>query len=181
MYEVVVEKSETFKKALARKKNRNHEELLAQAIKDVQDLPDWTVEEKLAFQGELSGSIDLGLICTPEIERFLRENDVDSLENWESENQTYWAVVQSAAVVQARTGRKYLKMVLMGSDGSTHTCNVWSYGGSLDEKEKIKQHSVIISAFQKNDFGLSTNLRRVYRVKEDKQDAEVQAFNDYEG
>ena len=181
MYEVLVEKGDTFKKALARKKNRNNEELLAQAIKDVQILADWTTEEKLKFQAELSGSIDLGLICTPEIETFLAKNQVDAIETWESENQNYWAIVQSAAVVTAKTGRKYLKMSLMGSDGSVHTCNVWAYGNTMEENEKIQKHSIIIAPFQKNDFGLSTNLRRVYRVKEDKEDKTTKAINDYEG
>lgn len=180
MYEVVVEQGDTFKKALARKKNRNHEELLKQAIADVQNLPDWTTEEKLKFQAELSGSIDLGLICTPDIELFLAKNDVDSIENWESENQSYWAIVNNSSIAITKTGKKYLKLSLMGSDGSIHTCNVWAFGNTMQENEKIQKHSIIIAPFQKNDFGLSTNLRRVYRVKADSAENMTKAVNDYE-
>jgi len=168
MYEVVVEKGDQIKKALARKKNRNHEELLKQFIEEAQILPDWTSEEKLGFQAELSGSIDLSLICTPGIDNFLQKNDIEPIERWESENSAYWAIVQNATFAFTRAGKKYMKLALMGSDGSSHTCNIWSYGGSLEENEKVQKNSIITASFQKNDFGLSTNLRKVYRVKEQK-------------
>lgn len=168
MYEVLVENGDQIKKALARKKNRNHEELLKQFIADAQKLEDWTPDEKLKFQAEISGSIDLGLICTPEIEAFLMKNDIEPIERWESERSSYWAIVQNTTVAQTRTGKKYLKLALMGSDGSAHTCNIWAYGGSFEENQKVAKNSIITSVFQKNDFGLSTKLQKVYKVVKDK-------------
>lgn len=167
MYEVLVEKADLLKKAVGRKKNQNHEELLKEYIAEVQSMPDWTTEEKLQFQAELSGTIDLSLICTPEIENFLLSNGIDSIERWESDLSAYWGIVQSAAVVTSKggTGRKYLKLTLMGSDGSTHSCNVWNYTGSWDETQKVAKNNIIAGVFQKNEFGLSTSLKKVYQVK----------------
>jgi DNA-directed DNA polymerase III PolC len=167
MYEVMVEKGDQIKKALARKKNRNHEELLKQFIEEVQTLPDWTPEEKLRFQLELGGSVDLSLIMTPGIEQFLNDNDISPIELWESENSAYWAIVQNCTLATARTGRKYMKVALMGSNGSTHMCSIWSYGGSAEENEKLQKNTVITSVFQKNEYGLSTNIRKIYKVRED--------------
>lgn len=181
MYEVLVERGDLLKKACARKKNRNHEELLKQYIEEVQSLPDWTTEEKLKFQAELSGSIDLSLICTPEIEAFLAKNGIEPIEQWESENSPYWAIVQKSEIATTKAaGKKYLKLSLMGMDGSVHQCNVWSYGGTLEENEKIQKNSIIVGVFQSNNFGLSTNLRKVYRIrKEDGSSKKMKLGNDY--
>lgn len=167
MHEVLIDKGDQIKKALARKKNRNHKELLEQFIQEAQTVEDWTSEEKLKNQMELSGSFDIGLICTPQIEEFLLKNKIEPIEAWENDQTAYWAIVQSSTVAQTRTGKKYLRLGLMGSDGSVHVCNVWSFGGSAEEIAKVQKNSIITSVFQKNDFGLSTNLRRVYKVKED--------------
>lgn len=167
MHDVLIEKSDQIKKALSRKKNRNHEELLKQFIEEAQTIEDWTTDEKIKFQSELSGSIDVGLICTPEIEAFLIKNQIQPIEQWEDDKTPYWAIVQSSTIAATRAGKKYLKISLMGSDGSAHVCNVWSFGGSQDELAKVQKNSIITAPFQKNDFGLSTQLRRVYRIKED--------------
>lgn len=168
MYEVIVEKGEQLKKALQRKKNRNHEELLRQFISEVQSLPDWTIDEKLKFQAEISGSVDLSIICTPKIEKFLIEADIDPIERWESDLSAYWGIVQNFSVAQTKTGKKFIKLTLMGSDGSVHTCNVWNYTGSSQEKEKFQKNAIITAVFQKNDYGLSTNIKNIYRIYEDK-------------
>lgn len=168
VHEVLVDKSDQIKKALARKKNRNHEELLKQFIEEAQVLEDWTTDEKIQFQAEFSGSIDITLICTPQIEAFLQKNEIQPIETWEDDQTIYWAVVQSCTVAETRkTGKKYLKLGLMGSDGSSHVCNVWNFSNSKEEIAKVQKNSVITSVFQKNDFGLSCQLRRLYRVKED--------------
>ncbi len=169
LYEVLVEKSDQLKRAIARKKNRNHEELLKQFIQEAQTITDWTSDEKMKFQMELSGSIDMQLICTPEIENFLFKNNISPIQEWEDAQTGYWAIVQSANVAQTKTGKKYLRMTLMGSDGSSHSCMVWSFGGTKDELDKVEKNAIIVSMFQKDDnYGnFTTQLRRVYRVKED--------------
>ena len=164
MYEVL-EKSDQIKKALSRKKNRNHEELLNQFIEEAKDLPDWTPDEKLQFQAEISGAVDLGLICTPEVEQFLNKHDIDPIERWESEMSSYWAIVQGSSVALASTGKKYLKLSLMGSDGSSHKCNIWSFGNTREDNEKIQKNNIVAGTFKRNDYGMSTDLRKIYRVR----------------
>lgn len=166
MHEVLIEKSDAIKKALARKKNRNHEELLKQFIEEVQSMEDWTADEKIKNQAELSGSIDIGLICTPKIEAFLLKNQIEPIEQWETDQVAYWAVVQNSTVAATKKGKKYLRLSLMGSDGSAHQCNIWSFAGTDAEIVKVQKNSVITAVFKRNDFGLSTDLRRVYRVKD---------------
>lgn len=167
MHEVLVEKSDLLKKAISRKKNRNYEELLKQFIEEVQNIPDWTTDEKTQNQFMLSGSVDLGLICTPEIENFLVSNEIDPIERYESDLSNYWAIVQTSEVVTAKTGRKYLKLGLLGSDASLHKVNVWNYMGSKDEQEKLKKNSIIVATFRKDDYGMSTNMKKIYRIRED--------------
>lgn len=163
MYEVLVERGDQLKKAISRKKNRNHKELLTQFIQEVQSMPDWTVEEKIKFQLELAGSIDKRLILTPDVETFLVENNVEPLENWESEYPSYWAILRSVAKAKTKSGKTYLKLKLMGSNGTEFPCNVWNFNDKLHEVPEA--NTIIISSFQRNDFGLSTGIKKILKVK----------------
>lgn len=166
LYEVIIENGDQLKKAISRKKNRNHEELLQELINKVQDMEDWTKEEKIKSQIELSGSFDLSLVCTPNIEKFLLDNQVDSIESWEDETLPYWGIIQGVEVVMTKTGKPYLKINLIAIDGSIHPLKVWGYKGTIDDKAKVEKYSVVVGSFKKDKFGTSTNINKLYRLRE---------------
>ncbi len=163
MYEVLVERADQLKRAVSRKKNRNHKELLAQFIQEVQTMDDWTVAEKLKNQLELAGSVDRSLIVTPDIEAFLTEHDIQPIELYDNDQTNYWAIVSGVSEALTKTKKKYLKLKLMSFNGMEFSCNIWNYNpatGTLPEK-----NSVIIASFKKNDFGMSTEMRKLLKVK----------------
>lgn len=167
LYEVVVVNGEQIKKALARKKNRNHKELLAQFIEEAQKLEDWTTDEKLQFRLLLSGSLDRSLIMTPEIEAFLEENNIQGIETWENPDQNYWAIVSSAVISKTSTGKTYLKMKLMGSGGAEFACSVWNFKPLREQPPGVNK--VIVGSFKKDNYGLSAFLKNIM-VLETKSD-----------
>jgi len=158
LYDVVVVKGEQIKKALARKRNRNHKELLAQFIEEAQKIEDWSLEEKLKFRLELSGSVDKSLILTPQIEEFLIENQIAPVETWENEETNYWGIITSVVIAETRNKKKYLKMKIMGSTGTEFLCSLWSIPRADKMPEKNK---VIIASYTKSNYGLSTHQNKM--------------------
>ena len=158
LYDTVVVKGEQIKRALSRKKNRNHKELLAQFIEEAQKIEDWSLEEKLKFRLELSGSVDKSLILTPQIEEFLIENNIEPIEVWANEETNYWGIITSVVIAETRTKKKYLKMKIMGSLGVEFACSLWS----VPKADKMPQkNKVIIASFTKNNYGLSTQQNKM--------------------
>jgi len=163
LYYVLVEKGDDLKKAAARKKNKNHKALLTQFIQEAQSLEDWTQDEKKANQLELSGSVDRKLIVTPEIEEFLTRNKIPSIDSWQADGQVVWATVNEIQVAETRGGKKYLKLKLAGEVGTVYSCNVWNY--VEDPQKRLAKNVIITAPFQKNDYGFSTTVKKMYLVK----------------
>lgn len=153
MYEVLVERSDELKRACARKKNRNHRELLQEMINEVQEMEDWTLAEKVADSVKLTGSVDINLIVTPDVRKFFKEEGIDSIDDWCDKSYYTWAVVQSAKVATTKTGKKYLRARVYGETGGTTNCFMWSFKEGKDVV--IPDNTLVFAKFDKSDFGIS--------------------------
>lgn len=163
MHSVLFDKSDELKKAISRKKNRNHKELLQQYITEVQGMEDWTRQERLKIKKEIAGMDDMSLIVTPEMREFILENDIDPIENWNSKDSIYWAIVISTTVAVTKTEKQYLKIRLKSENGSEIFCNIWNYKAS---ENNLNPNDVVVGSFDKNNFGLSTFLSKIYKLNQ---------------
>ena len=126
---------------------------LTQSIQEAQTLEDWTLAEKIEFSKELAGSVDLGLIVTPEIRDYLQSQNIHSVDNLVGENQLVWAVVRNSTAAKTKTGKNYLKMSLVAEAGMDYKIFCWNYNPAKDKP--LPDNSLIVGKFKQSDFGLS--------------------------
>lgn len=153
MNEVLVEQGDDLKRIISLKKNRNHKERLAELIQEVQTMDDWELSEKVEFSKSLTGSVDLGLIVTPEIRAFFNKNNITSIEDWTSKEEYTWAIVSSAKIATTKTKKKYLRASIYGESGATFNCFMWSFREGKDKI--IPSNTLVLCKFDKSDFGYS--------------------------
>jgi len=158
LYYVLVENGDKLKRAIA-KKTQTHKEELANLIEEAQELPDWSIPEKVSFSKELAGSVDINLIITPQIRKYLNREGIGSIDNWQSEKDFYWAIVSSCKVTSTKKGRKYLRISLYGDSCITQNCFIWNFREGFDMP--VPESTLILANFKKDKFGLSTLFNRM--------------------
>jgi DNA polymerase-3 subunit alpha len=159
LHHVLVDNADLLKRAISRKK-QTHKEVLAALIEEAQELPDWTMAEKVKFSKDLAGSVDLDLIVTPELRKYLAKEGIYSIDKWTNEKDPCWAVVDSCTVAATKkTGKKFLRIRLYGESGATQTCFIWSYREGYDLV--IPSNTLVIANFKKSNFGFSTYLSKL--------------------
>ena len=159
MHEVLVDRADLLKRSAGRKRKRDHRELLAQFIEEVQDLPDWPLKEKIEASKSLSGSVDITLIVTPDIEMYLNKAGIVSIDERRTEKDMCWGVVSKARLAKTARGKSYVRASIYGEAGTESSCNMWGFRDSKDVL--IPPNTLIIAPFQKNNFGLSCQFRNV--------------------
>lgn len=146
LHHVLVDNADAIKRASARKKNKNHLEVLENLITEAQSLPDWTLREKIDFSGELTGSVDQSLVMTNEIQMFLRKNGIDSIDEWESNRSYTWAVVTGCSQARTKAGKPYLKLTVYGTSGENKLVYCWDYNTKKGDS-LIKDYTLIMAKF----------------------------------
>lgn len=166
MHYVLVDKADELKKATNRKKNKNHRELLKQFIEESKTISDWSRQEKLAFKKEIAGMRDMDLVVTPEMKKFIEENTIEPLNVWSEKDKVYWAIIRSVEIkgTQKNPEKKYLKIKLGCEDGTDVYCNIWNF--KIGTNHKLNENDVVVGSFDKNNFGFSTFLSKIYKLNQ---------------
>lgn len=152
LHNVVVENNDKLKRAISKKK-KDHKELLEKLINDSQSIEDWTSEEKITFNQELAGSVDIGLIVSEEVAEYFKKVGIQSIDKWDNEHELYWAVVDTCKIATTSFGKKYCRINLYGESMTKMLCSIWNYN---DKKDKILPPNMLfIAKFKKNNYGLS--------------------------
>lgn len=162
-YYVLVEHNDALKRAVSKKK-KTHKEDLARYIEEARKLPDWTLEEKVVFSKELSGTVDINLIVTPEISKYFDANNIKSIDEREDDDQWVWCIVKSCQVAQTKKGKSYMKMRVYGASGTDCTVFCWNYKAGKDKL--IPENALILGRFKGSDFGLSVFFNSIEVVTE---------------
>jgi DNA polymerase III alpha subunit len=159
LHHVVVDSAETLKRAISRKKNKNHKEVLESLISEAKTITDWSSSEKMEFAKELLGSIETGMIVTPEVRQFFEESDIKSIDDIENQKTIYWAIAQECKFATTKTGKKYCRLKLLGDSGVSYLCFVWNFIPGKDVP--FPDNSLIVGSFKKSDFGLSASFGKL--------------------
>jgi DNA polymerase-3 subunit alpha len=164
LHYVLVDHADDLKRAVSRKKSKNHKELLESLIKDSQQIEDWNQQEKVDFSKELIGLVDSELIITPEVRQYLDTVNIESIDNWEVDGVLYWAIVDKSSIGQTKKGKKFGKMILKGDSAETYPCFIWNINPELQPLPN--SNTLIIGKFKKTDFGLSTFYNAIQSLTE---------------
>ncbi len=154
LHYILVDKHDEIKRAASRKKPPQPRELIWRYAIESEGMEDWSLEEKIKNSEELSGSVDINLVVTPDVKEYLEKQDIGSIDEWKYDKQRLWAVVKDSRVATTRNGKKYLRMKVYGESGTEQNCFVWGY--KPDKDTNIYKHTLILSKFNKSDFGLQT-------------------------
>jgi DNA polymerase III subunit alpha len=170
IHTVLVDHFDELKRTASRKKNNDVRGRITQLIEEVKGLEDWTTEEKMDFSKELSGSVDLDLILTPELTNFLGKNKIKPLDQFEEEGDFYWAIITGEQVRPTKAGKPYLRVKCSGESGSDIWFNIWGYKPKPVVNgvpgQEFKLYTVVVGRWKKNDFGFSTFLGSLRKVEE---------------
>lgn len=153
LYHVLVDRSDELKRAVSKKK-KTHIADLAKYVEEAKQLPDWTLEEKVVFSKELSGTVDLGLIVTPEISNYFASKSIKSVDDREDDDQWVWCIVKTCVLAKTKAGKPYMKMRVYGESGTDKSVFCWNFKPEKDTL--IPENALIIGRFKGSDFGLST-------------------------
>lgn len=160
MYHVLVDNGDAIKRSCGRKKNRDYKEVLEKLVEESQSIADWTLREKIEFSKEITGSVDISLVITPDISEFLAKQRIKSIDDWEHENEMMWAVVVSSAPTKTKLGKDYLKATIHGASGESHTLYCWGFNKAKGD-QVIPPHTMVLGQFEKSDFGFSCFYSRL--------------------
>lgn len=163
MHAVLIDNLDKLKRVAARKKDNDVAEHFKNILAEVRALkmPDWTRQEKIAFQKELAGSIDFDLLISPKVMEELGILGYESIDNW-TEKGNYWGIVSSGTVSTTKTGKKFLKLKLYAEESKETNCFVWNWKDS--NKLNLVDGDVVIGVFDKSDFGLSTFDGKIFKL-----------------
>lgn len=163
MHYILVDNNDLLKKATSNKK-KNVREILNELIDQTKNIPDWTIEEKLNFSKELSGSIDLNIIITPELSKYFKDHNIKSIDEREY-GQIIWCIAKKSSIAQTKTNKTYLKLQVLGSNSQNTTIYCWNFRPNKDKI--IPDYSIIIlNKYKETPYGLSTffgNLEIIVR------------------
>lgn len=166
---VLIENFDMLKRTNARKKNNDIKPIIEKLLKEASEKfpEDWTNEERINYQIELSGSFDLGLIASDELIAKLSSKGIPSIDHSSemvsNEEGVLWGIVKKYEIANTKTGKKYLKISLFGPLYKEHKVFVWSI--KSETEINFNQNDIIVSIFKKTDFGLSTFMGRIYKLQ----------------
>lgn len=167
MYKVLVENGDIVKKASARKKNRNHQELLTQLIQEHSSTPDYSPDEKLKISETLLGAADYSILISDKAKEFFLKKDyraVDDIEEGEKHENTYWCIVTSVEEKQTQKGTWYLQLKVVCSS-KEHSLRIWNYNPNKTDVV-ISKNSVLVGTFEYDPkWGLATQVGKVREIK----------------
>jgi DNA polymerase-3 subunit alpha len=167
LHHIIVDNGEKIKKAIS-KKNKTHKEELKSLILEAQKLEDFTLQEKVQFSQDLSGTIDIDLIVTPEIKDYLEQAGIESIDNWQDEDIPCWAIIKSCSKATTKTGKTYMRLNMYGEEGKEQQCFCWNYNPLKDKV--IPENTLIIGKFKSGNFGFSSFYGKIEILVKNKQD-----------
>ena len=176
-HDILVDGYDTLKRISARKKNNDVTAAIKKMVEDYRakfkEPQDWTNVEKIKFNAEIAGYVDMDLLVKPAIKQRLEELNLDSIdafplpdpEDTEKVSSAHWAIIRSATIATAKNG-PYLLLKLFAETGQEYRVNSWGWKGPID---KFVPNAVIAGVFDFNPkFGGFTVWKNKLFIVDDK-------------
>ena len=126
-YESIIPNWSKLRKSL-KKNPYEGKDLFNQAIEETAGCGSWTRMEIIKNDMDLFGSVSVEKIVPPShLNRFSQEGWLP-LDEYTGKH-FYWFIVVSQMERTTKTGKKYLRLKVMGQSGKQEWMNVWSWNG----------------------------------------------------
>lgn len=169
-YKVLLEHFDEFKRVASRKKNNDVKihinDIINKLNQEDSFKENWTKEEKIQFSEELSGSVDINLILTPEMQTILKEKNIPSIDDWTNGDDYYWMIIKSVVLSTTKTGRLFLKIRIIGISGVESTLCIWNFKPKdpSNPKPNIEKYSVVIGRVNKSKYGFESLQNKIKKL-----------------
>lgn len=158
MHHILIENMDLLKKSTKRDPHvgRKNFEML---LKQTSGMAEWTKDERITFYKELVGDLNLDIVISEEMQEKLQNMNVKSIQDWDCKD-VYWFILTDVTVKQTKTGKNYLLLNVVGSNGKQQKIFCWG-GGDID---KLKKNQPYVAELDKSDFGYSTSVFKLREI-----------------
>lgn len=156
MYDIVIEKNAEIKKWTKKDPDRGKNRF-KELVVEAADEPEWSLSAFANFSRELLGSFNATSLLSAEMLKKFESKSVNSIDEYE-EKDIYWFVVTEVKPKLTKNKKPYLLLNVTGSEEGNTRIFCWGWNG---DEDAVKPFSVCIAEVEKNDFGCSTNMRRL--------------------
>ena len=103
------------------------------------------------------GSVSIETLIPPRYLARFNEEQWSPVDEFDNPNKPYWFVVVQAVKKKTKTGRNYLRLKIMGSNGKQYWCNCWGWNGV----DTVDPYTVCVGYISENSFGKSTKWSKM--------------------
>ena len=106
---------------------------------------------------KLLGSVSASTVIPQRYIHRFEDEGWANIDEYMGETVPHWFIIAQAIPKKTRNGGKYLRCKVLGESGKNYWLNVWSWNG----KEQLPPYTVCVSMVKKNQYGLSTNWKKL--------------------
>jgi DNA-directed DNA polymerase III PolC len=113
--------------------------------------------EIITNEVKLLGSVSVDTVIPPRYIHRFSDEGWHNIDEYAGETTPHWFIIAQAMPKKTRNGGKYLRCKAIGESGKNYWLNVWSWNG----KEMLPPYTVCVAMMKRNQFGLSTNWKKL--------------------
>ena len=163
-HDILVDHYDDLKRISMRKKDNDARKALRQLIDESRTKlnEDWTLEEKIQHSSDLSGTVDINLVLTPQARDRLQAMKFRSLDEYVDKG-LYWGIVREAQVAKTKKGKSYLRLRMFAEQqGENYLCFVWNW--SEEKNQPPEPYTLLCGLFDKSEFGFTAFSNQLKKV-----------------
>ena len=127
-------------------------EKFADAIKEFDNVEDFSRDEKIDFAVTLAGVFPFSMVVTPKVMNKLEENEVPPISEFDPDLGVCWFIPREITKKTTKTGKEYAIVYVIDDTNQSTQVKVWSFS----EKEPIQLNKPYLAKLDYDDWGFST-------------------------
>ena len=145
-----------WKKRLKSDPSKGYNDMLLSIAETVDTLP---YNRKQIIENEMNhlGSVNIGTVIPPRYARVFEDKNFKPIDEYEDPTDAYWWIVVKAVKKKTKTGKHYLRLRVMGSNGKQEWMNCWGWNG----EEQVSPYTVCVGIVSSNHYGKSTKWSKM--------------------
>ncbi len=155
MHEILIENNSSIKKWTKRDPDRGRN-AFRECLIETAGMQEWSKMTLATHSVDIMGSFNAGMVVSDELQDKLSARGINSIDEIEGRD-LYWFVVTDMKTKLTKHKKPYLLLTVTGISGGNYRLFCWGWNGKLE----IPQYSLCVAEVDKNDFGCSTQQRKI--------------------
>ena len=155
MYEILIEENASIKKWTKREPDRG-KKAFQELLIETHGRAEWSKVALATHSVDIMGSFNAAALVSDELQDRMAAKGINSIDEMEGRD-LYWFVVTDVKPKLTKHKKPYLLLTVTGLAGGNYRLFCWGWNG----KSEIPQYSLCVAEVDKNDFGYSTQQRKL--------------------